>query len=543
MLTDSTMTHFSALRADYLHDLAGQVAVLRGRIQHFAQNPVIDSNAIAPVITQLRNLANSCAMFALPDIGDNARRGEQLLVEIMDGHLEWNDSTHQVLDDMLVSLAEAVSAAQLEDGGDQSPSQSTEPAASIQPRRVLFYARDHRLDDAVTILMQFGYQARQLNDLETLSQHVADYQPHILILPFSSAMEKQLAGMAQLPAIVFIAEQLDFATRLAALRAGGQALLTESPDSDELAALLAGLCVPPNSAPGADKPDYDIALINPDPELGRYYGLALQRAGMRPTIVQQPQALLDHLKTANCNAVISALQLAECDGLELAAVLRQLPTNNHVPLVFLADKNKTLTEQEIDTLRASGNDYLEHPVKAEKLIPIVANHARTHRTQSASSRRDNLTGVLNNHAVLKTLEQEILRAHRQQTALSIGLLSMDHFKRVNDGFGYAAGNSVIKSLAHLLTRRLRRSDIVGRLEGDVFLVILPDTDAAAAQPVLNTIRTSFGSLAHHGTQGEFTVSLSGGVVQLQADETADALLARADTTLYQAKRGGRNLIK
>ncbi|HET9679468.1 MAG TPA: diguanylate cyclase [Gammaproteobacteria bacterium] len=540
MLTDSTIIHFDALRADYLQKLAEQTAELRRQMQHLEADVAVDHTTIAPAIAQLHKLADSCATFALPTIGENARRGEHLLTEILDGHLEWNDSTQQVLNDALLALTEAVSAAQQETGADNAQALA---ADSTEPCRVLLYTRDHSLDDAATVLMQFGYQVEQLRDLALLDKQITDYQPAILIMPFSPAVEKQLANLPFLPPIVFVARQQDFATRLAALRAGGRALLAESPDGDELTAVLAEICPPPAGSQDASNTDYDIAILDPDPELGRYYGFILQRAGMRPTIVQQPQELLDHLKVATCNAIISAVQLPGCDGHELAATLHQIPASRDVPVILLADKDTSLTEQDIDTLHTSGNDYLKYPAKAEQLVPIVANHARIHRTQSALSQRDSLTGVLNYHALLKALEREILRARRQQTALSIGLLSMDHFKRVNDGFGYAAGNSAIKSLAHLMTQRLRRSDVVGRLEGDVFLVIFPATDNDAARQVLDVIRTNFGNLQHHGLQGDFTINLSGGVVQLQAGETADALLARADTALYQAKRAGRNLIK
>lgn len=543
MLSESVIEHFDNLQAGYLAKLAEQVDILRQRAKQLAPEAEVDHDTIASLITQLRNLAGSGATFDLSAVSSAARRGEQLLTEVLDGHLEWNDSTQQVLNDTLLALAEAVANARQALGTPQGEPSPDKSALLDEPSRLLYYSPDQRLDEMATTLVQFGYHLKKMGSLDALDKQLQEYRPDILVLPFSPAVKAQLAKLEHpLPPTVFVAEQHDFATRLAALRAGGRALLSNPPDSDQLAAVLAELFLPPGGA------DYKVAVLDPDPELGRYRGLMLERAGMRPAIVQQPQALLDHLKISACNAIVSSLRPAShessaCDGIELAALLQQVPEADGIPIIFLADKKHSLKDPQIDTLRAAGHDYLKHKSKPELLIQTVANHARIHRAQSILSQRDSLTGLLNYHALHKALEKEILRAHRHEITLSIGLLNLDHLKRVNDGFGYAAGNSVIKSLAHLLTQRLRRSDVVGRLEGDVILILLPDTGADAARQVLNVIRKSFSSLPHSGSQGEFTVSLSGGVAQLQDGEPASALLARADTALYQAKRGGRNLIK
>jgi diguanylate cyclase (GGDEF)-like protein len=159
------------------------------------------------------------------------------------------------------------------------------------------------------------------------------------------------------------------------------------------------------------------------------------------------------------------------------------------------------------------------------------------------SQTDPLTGITNRRGLDERLATEIQRAARFGHSLSIALIDVDDFKRVNDTYGHAAGDQVLRRLATLLVRELRTIDVIGRYGGEEFLVILPETDldgaATAAARLLTAVRTD----AHRylGRGSNITVSI--GIAAFERDgRTSAELLDAADRALYQAKRRGKDQV-
>ncbi|GIK24491.1 MAG: hypothetical protein BroJett006_07370 [Betaproteobacteria bacterium] len=154
---------------------------------------------------------------------------------------------------------------------------------------------------------------------------------------------------------------------------------------------------------------------------------------------------------------------------------------------------------------------------------------------------DALTGVATRGHFLDSAELEIERTHRYQRPLSVMMLDIDHFKSINDSHGHAAGDMAIQKVVGVLKQLLRGEDLVGRLGGEEFGVLLPETDSARAVIVAERIREQIAAL--HIVSGESRISLtvSIGVTEYQRFDTGiDGLLLRADLALYSAKHGGRN---
>jgi diguanylate cyclase (GGDEF)-like protein len=126
--------------------------------------------------------------------------------------------------------------------------------------------------------------------------------------------------------------------------------------------------------------------------------------------------------------------------------------------------------------------------------------------------------------------------------MSMAMVDMDHFKRVNDTWGHPMGDQVIKTLAHLLRQRLRRQDSIGRYGGEEFAVVLPECDAANAMKLLDDVRLRFGDIRFVHNGQSFAVTLSAGVADSEQCADAQGLLAAADAALYVAKNGGRNQV-
>jgi diguanylate cyclase (GGDEF)-like protein/PAS domain S-box-containing protein len=157
---------------------------------------------------------------------------------------------------------------------------------------------------------------------------------------------------------------------------------------------------------------------------------------------------------------------------------------------------------------------------------------------------DTLTGIANRRHFMQQLGQELDRVRRYGKSAALLMLDLDHFKRVNDQYGHAAGDAVLRHFVNLTQRRLRRVDVFGRIGGEEFCILLPDTDLEGASEFADHLRQQVAATAcdDAGTAGEtihYTVSI--GIARCsEGCDSADGILAQADRALYQAKAEGRN---
>ena len=156
--------------------------------------------------------------------------------------------------------------------------------------------------------------------------------------------------------------------------------------------------------------------------------------------------------------------------------------------------------------------------------------------QASEARIDALTGLANRRALEEILAAEISRAQRFAHQLAVVLLDLDRFKEINDSFGHAAGDVMLRAVSRLLTSLARQGDTVARWGGEEFVVVLPETDLAGAQRFAERLRRTIEAHA----VGEMKTSASCGVATMLPEDSVEELLGAADQALYQAKTNGRN---
>lgn len=164
---------------------------------------------------------------------------------------------------------------------------------------------------------------------------------------------------------------------------------------------------------------------------------------------------------------------------------------------------------------------------------------RAYRSTRYLAQHDGLTGLLNRRQVLRQGEQEFERAKRYHTPLSIVSFDIDHFKEINDEFGHAEGDKVLKCVGNICKDVVRGSDFVGRLGGEEFLIVLSHSEKEGALKFAERVRERLSQDVNHHLR--CTVTASFGVVQMSANDTDfESLLQRADIAMYHAKSHGRN---
>ncbi|XHF31151.1 diguanylate cyclase [Pseudomonas chlororaphis] len=156
---------------------------------------------------------------------------------------------------------------------------------------------------------------------------------------------------------------------------------------------------------------------------------------------------------------------------------------------------------------------------------------------------DPLTGLPNRAAWTERLEHEIAQWQQHGNTLSLAMLDLDHFKRINDNYGHLAGDKVLKIIATVLRKRLRGSDFIARFGGEEFVLLLPATPPAVGAKLLETLRASIEACPFHFKGERVTITVSMGLAAFRPGEHSDLVLKRADQALYRAKNAGRNRVE
>ena len=243
---------------------------------------------------------------------------------------------------------------------------------------------------------------------------------------------------------------------------------------------------------------------------------------------------------------------ASAEGNPLLDELKADPDAYATAVVVVAPPELSAARAQ-DVLRRGAQDVLIEPISAADVIARVRSAARTKTLQEelvGQSRRletmlheDPLTGLFNRRYVLTRLAGLISGARRHGRPLSVAMVDIDHFKLLNDAYGHDDGDAALVAITSALRERLRAEDELGRLGGEEFLALLPDAGRRAAEVVAESLRASVEGAAPRIAGHELSATVSVGWATWDGDESAAALVKRADVALYVAKDAGRNAVR
>ena len=263
---------------------------------------------------------------------------------------------------------------------------------------------------------------------------------------------------------------------------------------------------------------------------------------------------LTRAKSGDFDLVIVNMSIESADPLRLCSSIRTFEETRLTPLLAIVRQGDT--RKLVRALDIGVTDYLARPVDRNELTARVTTQLRRKRyidrlrsTLEASLEMavtDQLTGLYNRRYMNNQLQQYMHRAVMGGKPLSVMMLDIDHFKKINDTHGHQAGDEVLQELADRLRHNIRPMDVACRPGGEEFLVILPETPGELAYAAAERVRRSIaaGKFNVLSDTREIEVTVSAGVSSLLGpNDTMADLLARADSALYAAKSAGRNRVE
>jgi two-component system cell cycle response regulator len=270
------------------------------------------------------------------------------------------------------------------------------------------------------------------------------------------------------------------------------------------------------------------------------------------TAEADPNEALFKAAEGNFDLAIISLGLKDFDGLRLCSQMRSLERTRTTPLLTIADLEDR--QRVLRGLDLGVNDYLSRPIDRNELLARVRTQIKRKRFADALRQNlqasiemaviDPLTGLNNRRYLESHLASLIDQAAERQRPLSLMVLDIDHFKQVNDSHGHDAGDAVLKGFADRVKAAVRGVDLMCRLGGEEFVVVMPDTTLAFASRVAERIREAVESgpfeIGADGRSIPITVSI--GLADRGEEVDADSLFRRADQALYRSKNAGRNRV-
>lgn len=287
-----------------------------------------------------------------------------------------------------------------------------------------------------------------------------------------------------------------------------------------------------------------VLLVEDDEPSAELLSRRLQKAGMDVQVVGDGPTALSRLAVRLPDLVLLDWHLPGMNGTEVLREIRALHPPEVLPVVMVtavADEDRIA-----DALSEGASDYITKPVHFRLTLArlrIQMQLVVARRQLSDLAMQDALTGLANRRGLDEALYRSVRVGARHGLPVSVILFDLDHYKGINDTWGHAVGDDVLRHVSFVVRSSIRGTDLPARYGDDELCVVLPDADATSAMRVAERIRSSIAGLPiPNGKGGVISVTGSFGVATLAPGANAEDLMASADAALYASKRAGRNRV-
>ena len=246
--------------------------------------------------------------------------------------------------------------------------------------------------------------------------------------------------------------------------------------------------------------------------------------------------------------ILLDIMMPGINGYEACVRLKKNPKTRDIPIIFLTAKIEL--DDIVKGFEAGAVDYITKPFNSVELLVRTKTHLELKISRDLLKIKneqlkklaitDSMTGLYNHRYIIDSLSERIMEARRYKQPLSVIMLDVDHFKKVNDNYGHTFGDFVLVRISAIIEETIRKTDIAGRYGGEEFLIIYTNTDNKSAFNTSERLRKSIEK--EKWDRADLIVTVSGGICELK-DEDFSKLIMKADSLLYKAKENGRNRIE
>ncbi|AKU92044.1 response regulator [Vulgatibacter incomptus] len=347
---------------------------------------------------------------------------------------------------------------------------------------------------------------------------------------------RALPGKENLPFSI-VSVDAGMENRVAAAHSGASLFLTKPLSSQQLESAIRQMMA--QRRRGLPQ----ILIVDDDPDFASHLQGLLEAERMAVHTVHDVPAMLERLTESRPDLLLLDMELPGMSGMDACRLVRMTPDMQDLPILFLTAH--TEISARIEAFEAGADDYLAKPVIPQEILTRVRLRLERNRLLKERSDRDPLTGLLTRRALFEVLPARCAEARRHGRPITIALLDLDHFKKVNDAHGHLVGDRVLMRLGRLLAARFRAEDLRGRWGGEEFLLAFPGETPETVTAVLGRVLEEFSQVPFFDESGKtrFSCSFSVGIAGAPEDgSSTEALIQAADRRLYVAKRSGRGRV-
>ncbi len=286
-------------------------------------------------------------------------------------------------------------------------------------------------------------------------------------------------------------------------------------------------------------------LIADDSQTNRYFITSvLKKYGHEMFTAENGMDTLLKVGEINPDLVILDILMPEMDGYEVCNFISNNPDTKDIPVIILTSLSQT--EDLVKAFAAGAMDFIKKPPSEPELIARVNSALRIkqyHDKLKDLIVKDGLTQLYTHTYFATSLERMMYSCKRYNSELGIVLLDIDDFKQVNDTYGHVAGDNVLRLLAEILQKSIRKSDIAARYGGEEFAILVPHTNLEDTKMTAERLRAEVEKAVIKDKKTDITVTISLGLTMLkQEDEEITDIVIRTDDALYESKRNGKNRV-
>lgn len=297
-----------------------------------------------------------------------------------------------------------------------------------------------------------------------------------------------------------------------------------------------------------------VLIADDDPVTRMLLSSRLRSSDYNVTVVEDGDAAMRVLaEDDDIRIVLLDWEMPGASGVEVCRFIRKQQRKRYPYVVLVTSRDEN--EDVVHGLDAGADDYVVKPINAVvlelrlraacRMLSMQDELMRVRDALRIEAMHDALTGLVNRAAICRSLDQEVARGSRSGKPVGVVLLDVDHFKSINDSYGHASGDLVLKAVSDCLKQGVRSYDFVARYGGEEFLLVLPECEWRGAKRVAERAREALEAVRLELPHSVLRVTASFGVSSTAQARSAEAaqLLSAADRALYRAKRRGRNRVE